>query len=38
MVTAGPGPQGALLGESKALDDQKDCEQQCDLPAPTKTA
>lgn len=32
MVTTGPGPRGALLG------DQKVCEPQCDLPAPTKMA
>lgn len=36
MVTSGPGPQGALLGENRALGDQEVCERQCDLPAPTK--
>lgn len=32
IVTAGLGPQPALLEESRALDDQKVYEQQCELP------
>lgn len=30
--------KGALLGENRALDDQKVYERQCDLPGPTKRA